>query len=68
MTKLSSYAITEDAALVEAIAAILLTASPGLGRECSCYLATVSAAYLADRLAASGFVVMREEEGVRLDV
>lgn len=60
MPRNSSYEITPDADLVAEIAAILRTASPCVGRECSCYLASVSAAYVTNRLAASGFVVMRE--------
>jgi hypothetical protein len=67
MQTLSRYEITPDDELVEEIAAILRTVSPCVGREASCYLAGVSAAYLANRLAASGFIVMREG-GTRLDV
>ena len=67
MRNLSKYEITPDDELVEEIAAIFRTASAGVGRECACYLASVSAAYVANRLAASGFVVMREGDG-RLDV
>lgn len=67
MPNLSRYEITPDDELVEEIAAILRTASPGIGREAACYLASVSASYLANRLAASGFVVMREGAG-RLDL
>jgi hypothetical protein len=67
MQKLSRYEVMPDDELVEEIAAILRTASPGVGRECACYLASVSAVYLANRLAASGFVVMREGAS-RLDL
>jgi hypothetical protein len=67
MPNLSHYEITPDDELVEEIAAILRTVSPGVGRECTCFLASVSATYLANRLAASGFVVMREGVG-RLDL
>lgn len=68
MTQALRYDITDDDVLVEAIAAILRTASSGMGRECSCYLATVSAAYMANRLAASGFLILRESTALRLDV
>lgn len=67
MFKLTHYEITPEDDLIAEIAAILRTASPAVGRECTCYLASVSAAYVANRLAASGFVVMREGHG-RLEV
>ncbi len=68
MSQPSRYEITHDDALIDAIAAILRTASPSLGRECSCYLATVSAAYVAGRLTASGFLIMRKEQTPGLDL
>jgi len=49
-----------DPEATAALAAILRTAGPGLTREVSCYLATLSAAHLIDRLEASGYVVAQQ--------
>jgi len=58
-----------DQEVTAAIAAILRTSGPGLSREVSCYVAGLSAAHLADRLSASGYVVARLAAGeFQLDV
>jgi len=58
-----------DQEVIAALAAILRTSGPGLSREVSCYVAGLSAAHLADRLAASGYVVARLDAGeFQLDV
>ncbi len=58
-----------DDEMTEALAAILRTSGSGPTREASCYLATISAEHLANRLAVSGYVLMRPAPPeLRLDV
>ena len=55
--------------LATELAGYLRAGAPaGLCREANCFLATVSAAYLANRLAVAGFVVMRRDESPQLDL
>jgi len=58
-----------DLEATEALAMILRTSGPGLSREASCYLASLSATHLLDRLVASGYVLARPTRpDWRLDV
>jgi hypothetical protein len=69
MSSQSSLEPAPEQEATEALATILRTTGPGLTREASCYLASVSAAHLIDRLVASGYVVARScAPEMRLDV
>ena len=62
MLNLSQYEVVPDDALREVFERILRGASPTIGREANCFLATIGAAHLVNGLAAAGFIVIGRDE------